>query len=169
MHAALRDARIGVANHGPARGPREREERYEHFEARDAPVGRAGHQGSRPRGRHARAAAGDYQKLPRLAGSSPIGPGHPSGSRPFFLPPIHPSAWKGRSPKVVCDISYNAVAVGEKRACDCRETRGPSQHLESVHKDSPCRVSQVLTPLLTPLSAQYAVTAGNREQRNRLR
>jgi hypothetical protein len=27
----------------------------------------------------------------------------------------------------------------------------------------------VLTPLLTPLSVQYAETAGNRQQRNRLR
>ncbi len=42
--AVPRDARIGVANHGPARGPREKEERDEHFEARDEPVGRAGHQ-----------------------------------------------------------------------------------------------------------------------------
>ena len=82
--AVPRDARIGVANHEPARGPREKEERYEHFEARDAPVGRSGHQGNRPRGRHARAAAGDYQKLPRLAGSSSTGPGS-FGPRPSYV------------------------------------------------------------------------------------
>jgi hypothetical protein len=47
------------------------------------PVGQ--HQGSRPRGRHARAAAGDYQKLPRLAGSSPTGPGS-FWAPAFFVP-----------------------------------------------------------------------------------
>ena len=29
---------------------------------------------------------------------------------------IHRSAWKMKSAKVVSDLSYNAVAVGEKRA-----------------------------------------------------
>ena len=48
---------------------------------------------------------------------------------------IHRSAWKGCSPKFGCDISYNAVALGERRAYDCRESRGPSQHMGSVHKD----------------------------------
>ncbi len=83
---------------------------------------------------------------------------------------IHPSsARKGRSQKFVCDLSYNAVAVGEKRAYDCREGQGPSQYVGSVHKDSPCRIPQELTPLLTPPRAQHAETVGNREQRKLLR
>ncbi len=38
----------------------EMEERYELFQARKASVGRDGHQGGPPRGRHEGAAAGDY-------------------------------------------------------------------------------------------------------------
>ena len=44
------------------------EERDRHFEACGAPMDRAGHQRSLPRGRHERAAAGGYHKLARLAG-----------------------------------------------------------------------------------------------------
>ena len=40
--------------------PVQMEERYEHFQARKASVGRDGHQGGPPRGRHEGAAVGDY-------------------------------------------------------------------------------------------------------------
>jgi hypothetical protein len=39
----------------------------------------------------------------------------------------------------------------------------------SVYPDSLCRLPQALTPLLTPLRAQYAETAGNHQQESRFR
>src|SRR4028118_631938 len=82
---------------------------------------------------------------------------------------IYPSAWKAHSQEFISDILYHAVAVGEKRAYGCRESRASTQHLGRVQKDSPCRIAQKLTPLLTPPRAQHAAIARNREQRNGLR
>jgi hypothetical protein len=62
------------------------EERYEIFEARKASVGRSGHQGSRTRGRYARAANGDYQKLACLAGRRLFSGRGSTGSWSFPLP-----------------------------------------------------------------------------------
>jgi hypothetical protein len=69
------------------------------------------------------------------------------------------SAWKEISAKFVSDISYGAVVVGRSGIRFVAGLRAPSQHVGSVHKDSPCRIPQELTPLLTPPRAQHAAIA----------
>jgi hypothetical protein len=90
-------------------------------------------------------------------------------SRPSFLP-----LFTVRLRRTVLRTSYLASRLtlsrwGRSKLMMVARLGDPSQYLGSVHKDSPCRIPQELTPLLTPLRALHAETVGNCQQGNRLR